>query len=140
MARPYSVDLRERVVRAVEAGLSRRAAAAKFAVSISFVVKLMQRWRELGTLEPERIGGAKRATLAAHAERVQALLAAEPDLTIIEVRDRLAAAGITTSRSALGRFLLALRLTRKKRRSMPPSRTAPMSPPRAAPGARGSRR
>jgi transposase len=140
MARPYSVDLRERVVRAVEAGLSRRAAAAKFAVSISFVVKLMQRWRERGTLEPERIGGAKRATLAAHAERVQALLAAEPDLTIIEVRDRLAAAGITTSRSALGRFLLALRLTRKKRRSMPPSRTAPMSPPRAAPGARGSRR
>ena len=42
MARPYSVDLRERVVRAVEGGASRRAAAAKFEVSISFVVKLMQ--------------------------------------------------------------------------------------------------
>ena len=45
MARPYSVDLRTRIVRAVEAGLSRRAAAAKFEVSVSFVVKLMQRWR-----------------------------------------------------------------------------------------------
>jgi transposase len=38
------VDLRERVVRAVEAGLSRRATARRFAVSISFVIKLMQRW------------------------------------------------------------------------------------------------
>jgi transposase len=139
MARPYSVDLRERVVRAVEAGLSRRAVAAKFEVSVSFVVKLMQRWRVRGTLEPERIGGRKRAKLAGHAERVQALLAAEPDLTITELRSRLAAAGIAVSRSALGRFLIAAGLTRKKRRSTPPSRTAPMSPLRGAPGARSSR-
>src|SRR5918994_7901778 len=93
MARPYSVDLRTRIVRAVEAGLSRRAAAAKFEVSVSCVVKLMQRWRDKGTLEPARIGGRKRATLAAHGERVQALLAATPDLTIAELRSRLAAAG-----------------------------------------------
>jgi transposase len=139
MARPYSVDLRTRIVRAVEAGLSRRAAAAKFEVSVSFVVKLMQRWRARGTLEPERIGGRKRASLAAHGERVQALLAAEPDLTIAELRSRLAAAGVAVSRSALGRFLIAAGLTRKKRRSTPPSRTTPMSPPRAAPGARSSR-
>jgi transposase len=139
MARPYSVDLRTRIVRAVEAGLSRRAAAAKFEVSVSFVVKLMQRWRARGTLEPDRIGGAKRSPLAAHAERVHALLAAEPDLTIAELRSRLAAAGIAVSRSALGRFLLAAGLTRKKRPATPPSRTAPMSPPRAAPGARSSR-
>jgi transposase len=132
MARPYSVDLRARVVRAVEAGLSRRAAAAKYEVSISFVVKLMQRWHRRGTVEPDRIGGWKQATLAAHAERVHALVTAAPDLTIAEVRDRLAAAGITASRSAIGRFLAAAGLTRKKRRSTPPSRTAPMSPPRAA--------
>lgn len=139
MARPYSVDLRARVVRAVEAGMSRRAAAAKFEVSVSFVVKLMQRWRERGTLQPDRIGGAKRSTLAAHAERVHALLATEPDLTIAELRSRLAAAGVVASRSAIGRFLVAAGLTRKKRASTPPSRTAPMSPPRASPGARSSR-
>ena len=139
MARPYSVDLRTRIVRAVEAGLSRRAAAAKFEVSVSFVVKLMQRWRARGTLEPGRIGGRKRSTLAAHGERVQALLAAAPDLTIAELRSRLAAAGIAVSRSALGRFLIAAGLTRKKRRSTPPSRTAPMSPPRVSPGASSSR-
>jgi transposase len=134
------VDLRERVVRAVEAGASRRAAAAKFAVSPSFVIKLMQRWRRHGTVQPARLGGHKRARLAGQAGRVQALLAAEPDLTIAELRSRLAAAGIAASRSALGRFLIATGLTRKKRPSTPPSRTGPTSRPQGAPGAGGSRR
>jgi transposase len=139
MARPYSVDLRERVVRAVESGASRRAAAAKFEVSISFVVKLVQRWRQRGTVQADRVGGWKRSTLAAHAERVHALLAAAPDLTIAELRGRLAAEGIAASRSGIGRFLAAAGLTRKKRPSMPPSRTARMSPRRGSPGVSGSR-
>jgi transposase len=139
MARPYSVDLRERVVRAVENGASRRATAAKFEVSISFVVKLMQRWRRRGTVQPDRMGGAKRAALAAHGEQVRALVAAAPDLTIAELQHRLAADGIAVSRSGLGRFLIAAGLTRKKRPSTPPSRTARMSPPRGSPGARASR-
>ena len=137
MALPYSVDLRERVVRA--AGASRRATAAKFEVSPSFVIKLMQRWRQHGTVQPDRIGGRKRAKLAVHAARVQALLAAEPDLTIAELRHRLAGYGSAVSRSGLGRFLIAAGLTRKKRPSTPPSRTARMSPPRGSPGARASR-
>jgi transposase len=136
MARPYSVDLRKRVVRAVEAGASRRATAAKFGVSPSFVIKLMQRWRRRGTVQPDRIGGRKRSTLAAHAERVAALLAAEPDLTIAELRSRLAAAEIAVSRSALVRFLAACGLTRKL--NTPPSRTGRTSPPPSAPGARAS--
>jgi len=140
MARPYSVDLRERVVRAVDNGASRRATAAQFEVSISFVVKLMQRWQRCGTVQPDRIGGAKRAVLAAHAERVRALVAAAPDLTIAELRSRLADEGIATSRSGLGRFLIAAGMTRKKSRSMPPSRTGRTSPPRGSPGARVSRR
>jgi transposase len=139
MARPYAVDLRARVVRAVEAGASRRATAAKFEVSPSCVIKLMQRWRRRGTLAPDRIGGGKRAKLAAHAERVHALLAAEPDLTIAELRTRLAAAGIEVSPAAISRFLAAAGLTRKKRPGMPPSRTARTSPPPAAPGVSGSR-
>jgi transposase len=133
------VDLRERVVRAVEAGASRRATAAKFEVSPSFVIKLMQRWRRRGTLAADRIGGGKRSKLAAHAERVHALLAAEPDLTIAELRARLAADGIEVSPSAISRFLVAGGVTRKKRPSTPPSRTARTSPRPAALGARGSR-
>jgi hypothetical protein len=73
MARPYSVDLRERLVRAVEGGASRRAAAAQFEISISFVVKLMQRWHQRGTdpagpdrgLETVHARGARRATARA---------------------------------------------------------------------------
>jgi transposase len=132
------VDLRERVVRAVEGGASRRAAAAKFKGSISFVVKLMQRWHQRGTIPPDRSGGWKRSTLAAHGERLRALLAAEPDLTIAELRHRLANEGIATSRSGIGRFLTAAGLTRKERPSTPPSRTARTSPRPGPPGAPSS--
>ena len=128
MTRPYSVDLRERVVRAVEAGLSRRAAARRFEVSVSFVIKLMQRWRREGSVEPERYGGWKRPALAAHAERVHDLLRREPDLTIAELRSRLAAAAIQVSPAAISRFLTAAGLTRKKRPSTRPSRSGWTSP------------
>ena len=140
MARPYAVARRARVVRAVAGGASRRAAAAKFAVSISFVVKLMQRWHQRGTIQPDRIGGWKQPTLAAHGERLRALVAAEPDLTIAALRHRLADEGIATSRSGVGRFLIAAGLTRKKRPSTPPSRTARTSPRPGPPGAPSSRR
>jgi transposase len=140
MTRPYSLDLRERMVRAVEAGASRRATAAKFDVSPSCVVKLLQRWRQRGTLEPDPVSGGRRAKLADHAERVEALLAATPDLTIAELRTRLAADGIAVSPAAISRFLKACGLTRKKRPRTLPSRTAPMSPPPGVPGARSSRR
>jgi transposase len=109
------VDLRERVVRAVEAGLSRRAAARRFEVSVSFVIKLLQRWRREGTVEPERYGGWKRPALAAHAERVHDLLREEPDLTIAELRRRLAAAAIHVSPAAISRFLAAEGLDAKKK-------------------------
>jgi hypothetical protein len=72
----------ERVVRTVEARLSRRAPARRFEVGVSFVIKLVQRWPRQGTVEPERYGGWKRPALAARTERVRPALAAEPDLTI----------------------------------------------------------
>lgn len=139
MTRPYSVDLRERVVRTVEAGLSRRATARRFAVSVSFVIKLMQRWRRAGTVAPERYGGWKRPTLAAHAEHVHDLLRATPDLTIAEPHSRLASAGIHTSPAAISRFLTAAGLTRKKRRTTRPSRSGQTSPQPGPSGATSSR-
>ena len=140
MTRPYSLDLRQRIVRAVEAGASRRATAAQFDVSPSCVFKLVQRWRQKGTLAPDPVGGGRRAKLADHAELVHALLAATPDSTIAELKTRLAAAGIAVSPSAISRFLKACGLTRKKRPRTPPSRTVRTSPPPGAPGARSSRR
>ena len=60
MPRALSVDLRERVVRAVEnEGLSRRRAAARFGVGVSTVITWVRRFRESGRLAPERVGGCK---------------------------------------------------------------------------------
>lgn len=123
MARPYSGDLRERVVRDVEDGASRRAVAKKYRVSVSFVIKLVQRWRRRGSVSPGQIGGQKRYALAAHADLVSGLVRARPDLTIDELRTELAEQGIEACRSGVGRFLVALGLTRKKRRSMRPSKS-----------------
>jgi hypothetical protein len=80
-----------------------RATARRFDLSVSFVIKLVQRWRRNGTVQPDRYGGWKRLALAAHAERVRALLAAEPDLTIAALRARLATAGIPASPAGISR-------------------------------------
>jgi transposase len=140
MAKPYSIDLRERIVRAVEAGSSRRAAAAQFAVSESCAIKLVQRWERTGSVAPAVRGGKKPFALAGHEDRVRALLAAQPDITLDELRAQLAGEGIVVGRSSIDRFLKALGMTRKKRRSTPPSRSVPTSPSPGRPGGSGSRR
>jgi transposase len=80
------------------------------------------------------MGGRKPQRLAGHAVRVRALIAGQPDLTIDGLRRRLADEGVTASRSAVGRTLLALGLTRKKRRRAPPSTTGTTSPKPGKPG------
>lgn len=139
MTAAYSEDLRERIVRVVDAGTSRNAAAKKFDVSIGFVVKLLQRWRQRGTIKADKYGGWKKPKLAPHAARIRALVAETCDITIDELRRVLAAEGIETKRSTLGDFLLAQGLTRKKRPPTPPSKRARMSRRRAPPGATNSR-
>ena len=124
MTRPYSEDLRERVVRVVESGTSRNAAAKQFDVSISFVVKLMQRWKQRGTIKADKYGGWKKSKLAPHGDRIRALVMENCDITIDELRVLLAAEGIEAKRSTLGDFLLAQGLSRKKRQPTPPSRSA----------------
>ncbi len=139
MARPLSRDLRERIVWAVEAGRSRRAAAAHFSISESCAIKLMQRWKRTGSVAPAAMGGKKRFALADHADQVRALLAAQPDATLDELHAQLGSHGIVVGRSSIDRFLKALNLTHKKRRSMPPSRSAPMLPRPGRPGGKANR-
>jgi transposase len=114
MAKPYSQDLRGRLVRAVLAGQSRRKAARSFDVSASCVIKLMQQFETTGGCLPQQFGGHKRHTLAAHEAKVRALVTAQPDLTITELWRKLTALEIKVGRSAVGRFLLYLQLTFKK--------------------------
>jgi transposase len=135
MTRPYSSDLRERIVRVVEAGASRNAAAAQFDVSISFVVKLLQRWRDRGTIAPDQYGGWRKPTLAPHAVLIREIVTADNDITLEELRLRLVADGIATSCPTLCRFLKALKLTRKKRPSTRPSKNGRTLPKRERSGA-----
>ena len=93
-------------------------------MSISFVVKLMQRWNQRGTIKADKYGGWKKSKLAPYADRIRALLAETCDITIDELCIVLAAEGIETKRSTLGDFLLAQGLSRKKRQSTLPSRSA----------------
>ena len=128
MARSLSMDLRERVVRAVDAGTSRRAAAARFGVSAASAVRWCALARERGNAAPRPQGGDRRSqTLEAHAGLIDALMAQTPDQTLVELRDRLGARGVKTTHTSLWRFFRRHGVTRKKRRPGPRSRTAPTS-------------
>lgn len=138
MGRPYSEDLRGRIIAAVEGGVSRNAAAKRFSVSVSCVVKLMQRFHRTGTVAPAARGRRPYA-LAEHETLVRELVAAQPDQTLDELTWQLQDRGIHVSRSAVNRFLQACGLTFKKSRSMPPSSNVRTSLRRARPGGLRSR-
>ncbi len=105
MARPYSVDLRERVVSAVEAGGSSRSVAARFGVAVSSVVKWSQRYRATGSVAPGQMGGHRRRVLAPHRDFIVEQLRRTPHLTLHGLKDMLAARGVKVSHQAVWRFL-----------------------------------
>jgi putative transposase len=138
MTRPYSSDLRERIVRAVEGGSSRNAVAAQFDVSVSFVVKLLLRWRDRQTIAPDQYGGWRKPVLAPHVGLVRDIIAGNNEITLDELRQLLALDGIEISCSALCRFLKAEGLTRKKRPNTPRSNNGRTLPRPGRPGANAS--
>jgi transposase len=115
MARAYSLDLRERVVAAVEAGQSCRAVAKTFMVSVASVVKWSQRQRTSGSVAAHRVGGRRGYAVAQEREWLLARIAAEPDLTLrallVELKDR----GMVVSYYALWHFLQHEGITFKKK-------------------------
>ena len=124
MARPYSRDLRERVVGAVESGVSRRKAAAVFGVGIATVVEWMRVWRNSGRLEAKPMGGDHNSRLKE--ERVWLLerIAAAPDLTLEEIRAELAARGKPVGYGTVWRFFAAEDISFKKNRARQRARAA----------------
>lgn len=117
---PYSIDLRERVLKDCDAGLGTRAAAQKYSVSESWVRKLKQQRRETGSIEPRTATPGPKPSLAPHADRLRELVRAEPDLGAEEYRDRL---GVEAAAVTVWRMLRRLGLTHKKSPSGRPSRT-----------------
>ena len=116
MPAPLSMDLRRRIVEAVAAGSSIRAAARRFAVSASAAIKLMQRVRATGSPAPGRYGGYRRPVLEPHRAALERLVAAQADLTLAELQDRLQRrCGIRVGLSTLHVTLHRLGLRHKKR-------------------------
>jgi transposase len=109
MPAPMSMDLRLRIVRAVERGSSIRAAARRFAVSPSAAIKLMQRVRATGSAAPGRYGGHRRPVLGCHAADLKRLVEVTPDITLAELQVELrrrcgVRAGLSTIHNTLRRI------------------------------------
>jgi len=117
MTRPYSLDLRERVIAAVEQqGLSRNRAAARFGVAVSTAVHWVRRYRASGSAAPSKIGGYKKRTLRGeHAEWLIARCR-ERDFTISQlVEELLAVRALKVDRHSVWEFLHAQGLSFKKK-------------------------
>jgi transposase len=103
--RPYSIDLRERVVASMSGGRSARATAALFGVSVASVVKWSQRKRRTGNVAPGKIGGHRKPVLLPERDWLHARIAAEPDLTLRALLAELHDRGVKASYGALWLFL-----------------------------------
>lgn len=114
MARPYSLDLRERVVARVSGGESCRTVAKMFKVSVASVVKWSQRYRATGSAAAKRMGGRPGRRLAPQREWLVARLAATPDLTLRALVAELQGQGIATSYGSVWRVVHAAGISFKK--------------------------
>jgi transposase len=119
IGRPYSLDLRERVVGAVAAGESCRSVAKRFDVSVASVVKWSQRFRATGSAAAKPMGGHRPYALAGEREWLLARVAAEPDLTLRALLAELAARGVKVSYFAVWHFFEHEGISFKKRMARP---------------------
>jgi transposase len=110
----YSQDLRERVLRALDRGDRPAEIARRFEVSRLWVYRVRDRQQETGVRSSFQIGGHRRSRLAEREQVLRAWIAAEPDLTLAELQQRLAQQGVATKIGALWHQLNNWDLTFKK--------------------------
>jgi putative transposase len=117
MSKPYSMDLRERVVAAVEGGLSRRKAAAHFGVSVRVAIEWVRRFKETGSVAPGKIGGYKpRKIRGAHRDWLIARCQSQ-DFTLRGLVAELAGRGLAVDYRSVWEFVHTEGLSYKKNRS-----------------------
>ena len=119
-----SDDLRKRVVEAVARdGMSRNAAAKRFGVSIASAVRWLQRFGATGEISPAATGGDRRSgRIEAHGDYLLGLVRRQPDMTLLEIQERLIAnCGERFSSSVIWRFFDRHGITFKKSLRMPRS-------------------
>src|SRR5215212_11039843 len=133
MPKALSFDLRSRVLAAIDEGLSCRQAATRFGVSASSAIRWQTQRRAGGDARPKPQGGDRLSRRPeAYADLIHAALAEVPDMTLPELKARLAAQGAQGSGSALWRFCRRHKITRKKDGAC--RRAGPAGHPQAARG------
>jgi putative transposase len=117
MGRPYSLDLRERVVAAVEeAGMSRRQAAARFGVGVSTVIVWVRRFRRTGSAAPGKMGGYKPKAISGEHHVWLLQRCREKDFTLRGLVAELAERGLKVDYRSVWNFVHAEKLSYKKKR------------------------
>jgi transposase len=126
MPKPYSNDLRTKIVEAYQRGEGTQCGLAeRFGVSGTFVVNLLRRHRQTGSVEPKAHGGGQQPRLdTKRLEVVAELVKADSDATLDELLERVAErTGVRVSNPTMSRVLRRLGLPRKKSRSTPQNET-----------------
>ena len=124
MAVALSLDLRGRVIAAIEAGASCRQAAERFGIGVATSIRWHARFRQDGQVGPKPMGGDRHShAIEAHAALILQSCEARPQIYLRELREILRERGTDTSLSGLSRFFRRHGITRKKGRFTRASRT-----------------
>ena len=136
MSRPISTDLRERLVLAVSReGISARAAAARFGVSVSSAIVWVRRHRETGSVAPSKIGGYKSPTFCRGMHGDWLVERTKSDFTLRGLVAELAERGVRVDYVQVWRFVHARGAELQKKAFFPPNSSAPRSQGGARSGA-----
>lgn len=129
MGRPYSMDIRERVVNAVQQeGVSCHQAAKRFDIAVSTAINWLKRVSETGSVEPGQMGGHKPKTISGEdADWLKSRCRSAP-FTLRGLVRELAERGLRVDYRSVWEFVHAEELTYKKRRWSPANATARTSP------------
>lgn len=128
MVKPFSMDLRSRVVAAIEAGESHRSVAKRFSLGISTVGHWYRRKQRTGSVAPAQMGPPEGSKLEAHEDFILGLIGDQKDITLLEIADRLEAErGVRVVPPTIWYFLNRRGITFKKRQHTPVNRNARMS-------------
>ena len=118
MGRAYSIDLRERVLKEIDGGMSTEDAARKYSVSISWTYLLKKQRRETGSIAPKEHQGGPKLKLAPYEKEVRQPVADHADATLEELHAMLPNKDAVTV-VTLHSFLKRLKISKEKRRSAP---------------------
>lgn len=120
MAKSLSFDIRQRVIAAIEGGMSCRQAAARFGVSAASAIRWRDRQQREGDFTSKQQGGDRKSQrIEAHAQLILDAVAVKPDITLAELRGKLMEQGVAAGVATLWRFFDRRKITLKKRRRTP---------------------